>query len=392
MMFLQSTAHAISLAPLSAFQFACGCASAVPFDHLQKSTLRTEEFSRMLGHFIKVILLLALIANVLAWPQALTPAALESLRRGLQAQAWGDLPSAIQALEEADRVAPNDARIQRPLLFVYLQAGNVSGALRLGQAAVQRWPEKAEIHHGLGLAYFKSDQNEEARAELTRAAKLAPGDFGVQFDLALVMFTLEDYRAASLALETALKLDSKDAMAHVLLGRAYQNTNRSAEALQQFRTALKLDPAVHLGHYHLGFAYESLGESEPALEEYRTEIARNPNHPEVRYRFGHCLLEMGQWQAAIEELQRAADLDGRNANAYYDLGKAFLMSGETEKAIAALKSSTHLNPTDSSPHYLLARALEKAGDQAEADLEWAEFHRLKTAQPARGGMATGRNQ
>src|SRR5262245_15400297 len=224
----------------------------------------------MLGHFIKVILFLALMANVLAWPQALAPAALESLRRGLQAQAQGDLASAIQALEEADRVAPNDARIQRPLLFAYLQAGNVSGALRLGQAALQRWPEKAEIHHGLGLAYFKSDQTEEARAELTRAAKLAPGDFGVQFDLALVMLTLEDYRAASLALETALKLDPKNAMAHVLLERGYQNTNRYEEALHPLRPVLNLDLAVHLWHYPLCCGDESFGEPYLPPDEYPT--------------------------------------------------------------------------------------------------------------------------
>ena len=79
----------------------------------------------------------------------------------------------------------------------------------------------------------------------------------------------------------------------MLLGRAYQNTNRTLQAIEQFRTALRLDPKTPLGHYHLGFAYSSLGRSEEAITEYEKEVKQGTSNPQVFYRFGHCLLETG---------------------------------------------------------------------------------------------------
>ena len=57
-----------------------------------------------------------------------------------------------------------------------------------------------------------------------------------------------------------------------LLGRAYQNTNRTVQAIEQFQTALHIDPDTPLGHYHLGFAYASLGRNQEAIAEYRKEL------------------------------------------------------------------------------------------------------------------------
>jgi len=65
----------------------------------------------------------------------------------------------------------------------------------------------------------------------------------------------------------AVKLKPFAALAHVLLGRAYQNTNRTSQAIQQFQTSLRLDPDTQLGHYHLGFGYASLGRKREATTE-----------------------------------------------------------------------------------------------------------------------------
>src|SRR5204863_330222 len=83
--------------------------------------------------------------------------------------------------------------------------------------------------------------------------------------------------------EKANKLKPTDALAHLLLGRAFQNTNRTVQAIEQFHTALRLDPTVPLGHYHLGFAYASLGRNQDAIAEYEKELKRSADNPNVLF-------------------------------------------------------------------------------------------------------------
>src|SRR6266478_4673353 len=198
--------------------------------------------------------------------QALSSEARASLRRGEVALDQGDFGGAIVALERARELAPNRPEALRPLLLAYLQAGQIPKAVRVGREATAAWPEDAELHHWLGLAYFKTEQNPEARQELQKSETLNGGNFATHFDLALVLLTMQDYASAGRQLERALGIRPSDALAHLLLGRAYQNTNRSEDAIHQFQTALHLDSGVPLGHYHLGFAYQSVGQIQSALD------------------------------------------------------------------------------------------------------------------------------
>jgi len=123
---------------------------------------------------------------------------------------------------------------------------------------------------------------------LRRAETLDAKSFDIHFGLALVLLSENQATPTADELEMAIKVKPSAALAHVLLGRAYQNSNRTLQAIQQFQTALRLDPETQLGHYHLGFAYASLGrnpeavaEYKPeAIAEYKNEIARSPQNPD----------------------------------------------------------------------------------------------------------------
>src|SRR5436309_12434248 len=105
----------------------------------------------------------------------------------------------------------------------------------------------------MGMVYFKSQQDAAALQALRRAAQLDGTRFEVHFDLALVLLDQNQYSPAAEELGKPNKLKPTDALAHLLLGRAFQNTNRTLQPIEQFHTALRLDPTVPLRHYHLGF-------------------------------------------------------------------------------------------------------------------------------------------
>lgn len=323
--------------------------------------------------------------------QAQTPSEAESLaRQGHAALESGDFDTAVEKLNQAHQIEPHNPAIAEDLLLAYIQAHRLNDALTFGEAAVREFAGNAELHHYYGLALFKAGQNDEAAKELRQSEKLAGNSFPIHFDLALVMLAESNYGVAAEELEKALHYKQDDALAHLLLGRAYQNTNRSVEAIEQFRTALRLDPNVPLGHYSLGFAYGSLGKNPEAIAEYQAQLKLTPDNPELQYQLGRTLLESGDASAAITHLQRATELDPRNEDAFYDLGKALVMAGDTAKAEAALRRAIELNPRDPTPHYQLARCLQKSGKSDEAKLEMQKFAELKKTEPQTGGMATGR--
>jgi tetratricopeptide (TPR) repeat protein len=311
------------------------------------------------------------------------------IREGQDALDARDFAHAAQVFEQAWHLAPESNQASRGLLLSYLEGGRLGEAEEIGQAAVARWPQDVELLHWLGLVYFKQHRNDLAVLQLQRAESLASSQYDVHFDLALVLLSDDHYSEAANELEKAVKIDPKAALAHVLLGRAYQNTNRSLQAVEQFQTALRLDPNLPLGHYHLAFAYASLGRNDEAIAEYERELQRSANNPSVLYQLGHCQVEAGEWKSAIAHLKKATEIDPQNSDASYDLGKALLLQGDAEGALPALRHAIELKPSNPSPHYQLARALDKLGSKEEAKRELETFSALKKAQPVTGGMAAG---
>src|SRR6267143_1900028 len=207
---------------------------------------------------------------------------LESLiREGQGALDAGEFARAASNFERATRMAPENLEANRGLLLSYLQAKRLRDAENAGQSAIVRWPKDAELQHWLVLVYFKEGQNAKALEQLRSAERLDGTRFDVPFDAALVLLSEDQYPAAADELQKAIKLDPKVAMAHVLLGRCYQNTSRTVQAIEQFQTALRLDPNIPLGHYHLGFAYASLVHNPEAIAEYEKELVHSPDNPSV---------------------------------------------------------------------------------------------------------------
>jgi tetratricopeptide (TPR) repeat protein len=371
-----------SLAGLLASPDMCGSL------RLQLPGLRRGSFCTGCSCVLRAVCLtVLLIAGAVASAQNERVADL--VRQGQAAIQAEQFDRAAQAFEQARQIGPERKDVSRALVLSYLQIGHLAEAEHVGTAALEHWPNDAELLHLLGLVYFKQQKNDLALSELQRAANLSPSRYDIHFDLALVLLSGDHYSEAAKELETAIRLDGKPALPHVLLGRAYQNTNRSMQAVRQFQSALSSDPNLPLVHYHLGFAYESLGSNEAAIAEYEKEVRRSPNSPTVLYQLGHCQISAGLWKSAIEHLEKATQFDSENADAFYDLGKALVLQGDAERAVPALRRAAELKPSNPTPHYQLSRALQKLGRREESERELETFTTLNKALPVTGGMAAG---
>jgi protein O-GlcNAc transferase len=314
-----------------------------------------------------------------------------TLERAQQELESGDLPRAAADFDSIRQVQPENKAAWEGEAAALLEL-DPRRAGQLAAEAFRHWPSDARFLHLRGLAYFRIGNLDAAQTDLTAAEKLSPFDAKLAFDFGLLNMAQKKYDDAARHFELALKAPERASAPtlHILLGRAYQNSNRTEQGIAEFKRALALDPKVPLGHYHLGFAYASLGKNQQALEELQKELARTTDNAEVFYEYGNVLIDSGRFAEAIPPLECALALQPTYADAQYELGKALLLIGKVTEAITSLKRAIELSPDSPESHYQLSRAYSKAGDRESARAELARFSALKKGRQATGGMASGR--
>ena len=247
--------------------------------------------------------LLLLAGGTGVWAQS--PSVQALLRSGQAALDNDDYSRAAASFERAHQIAPDNLQASRGLVLSYLQLGRLADAVSIGEKLRTGGRMMPNFSTGSGLPTSKPGKFPTPAKHCKDLKRwMAHNTTSISMWRWFCSSRINPPRPPE-ELETAIKLQPSHALAHVLLGRAYQNTNRTLQAVEQFQSALRIDPNTPLGHYHLAFAYASLGRNHEAIAEYRKESARSPDNPKVIYQLGHCLLETGKLEDAITQLKKA---------------------------------------------------------------------------------------
>jgi len=275
--------------------------------------------------------------------------------RRLLAQALaaaGQLPEAIQQLEEARAHAPDDPELAFALASGYLQVKKPDAADRLfreiaaarplpqtdvliGRACrdageyvrARQWfegalakdPRVRHAHYYLGTLAVRPDgvlELDRAIDEFTRELALAPDD--PQANLRLGMALVELHRDADAAgpLQLAAKAPSAPAVAFYYLGRNQLGMGRAAEAAVAFRRALELAArsnatSAQIGsiHYQLGIALRESGAREEAAQHFAEAEQRATVRSDTeRERLARYLVDAPDPAAAADSVAAAVAL------------------------------------------------------------------------------------
>ena len=273
-----------------------------------------------------------------------------------------------------------------------VEAGQIDAALDQARLAVGQYPNSSTLYQLLGVALFKKGLNEDARTAFRRAIELDPSVPQNYYDLALVNLSEKQYARAVGPLEAFLRLDPNNAEAHLLLGRAYHNLNRTVPALEQFKKALTLGPQLPLAHYHLGYAYQSQGNRQAAFDEFKKEIELNPNFYDSYWLAGNIELERGKLEAAEDFYGKGIRLKPEGFQAHYGMGRARLAKKQVAAAETELRRALELKPDDVEAHYALARAYQQMGNAESARQEFAICAQLNRQRQSAGSGIAGRRQ
>jgi tetratricopeptide (TPR) repeat protein len=216
---------------------------------------------------------------------------------GQAATLLGDGPAAVEHLEQAASLSPEDRIVQVALARAYTLVGRddlAAEASHKAQALNSEASLPDQIYFEVGSLAVDP---ESLRGRLTRS--LREGDYDTAF------------KAATLLEESG-----------------------APAARQQLALATKQRAN------QLAFADDFDG----ALAEYERAARLAPTDPEIEHNWGTVLLRRGDLEAAGRHFEKAIELNPQSADSLYNLGVVLEGLGRTDEAIARFTAAVAINP------------------------------------------------
>lgn len=294
--------------------------------------------------------LIAALDCWLVWSQS--PAVRDILRAADPDPFRNALREAIQS-QNAGRVQEQAARpeaLDQPIWFIAAlgECPSIPRARRaeLLQAALRRSPSDFSVLMVLGQFYAAGGDGAEERIRWYQAAlAVQPTNVAVLNNLGVALLQKDDIVGAVAAFREAIRLDPKDAKAHLHLGNAIAARCAAEDgAIACFREAIRLDPKNARAHVALGRSLLAKGDVITARETFREAIRLDPTDAKAHRHLGEALLHMGDLDGAVAAFRQAIRLDPKDAASHAGLGKTINVKGDPEGALAAYREAIRLDP------------------------------------------------
>jgi tetratricopeptide (TPR) repeat protein len=226
---------------------------------------------------------------------------------------------AVQGLEEAIKLAPEDETNYLDLSKILLDEHALASALKSARQTTEAFPRSAPAFELQGLAEVDMGQFTDAIHSYTQAVQLDSSLPDGILGLAQAQFAAGLSKAASANFEAGIKKFPKDArftsQYAVMLMKESETGDATAEArAEQFlRTALLLDPSL----------------------------------PEAHYQLGNLALRKGHIVEAQQHLEKAAKLDAQSGPAHFALSRVYRRLGRKQEAAHEMELYENLRSADS---------------------------------------------
>ncbi|HMK65460.1 MAG TPA: tetratricopeptide repeat protein, partial [Thermodesulfobacteriota bacterium] len=192
---------------------------------------------------------------------------LAQMRLGESMLKEGRTTQALNELNKAVNLDPDNAQIRNVLGVAYMEKGMLPEAVQEFRKALDLAPDFAEVHNNLGTALLRQGKVQEAIKEFNEALKsplyLTP-HFG-EYNLGRAYYQMKDYVQAKKHFQEAVKISPSYSMAYLGLGETCMAVRQWDEAAEALKKAIEYAPRYVEAHYDLG---------EVLVAQYQTNLAR----------------------------------------------------------------------------------------------------------------------
>lgn len=157
------------------------------------------------------------------------------------------------------------------------------------------------------------------------------------------------------------------ALSLVLAARTAMYAEDFRDPVTYWRSATHAGRWAPIAHVNLGRIYEERGDLGRASDEYRAALALDPETPKANNNLGIVLMALGRPEEAEAAFKQEIRLHAWNAEAYYNLGVYYKHEGRWDQSVALWEKTSALDPRFTGAYRQLAEYYDARGDRVKAD-------------------------
>ena len=183
----------------------------------------------------------------------------------------GNFNKAIKYLDDAEKLDPNDYEVLIIKAECYLIMNKPKKAISLFKTVLEEFPDRAEIHHSLSVAYILDNQIEKGYRAAVKSWELDPDNHFFKSFVAKILGEDKGLRAQADKLNREILRDSNDPNIHMIVAQYYLNANNPNKALKIALDVEKDCPDMHHINIFISRCYTVLGNFDEAQKAFDKE-------------------------------------------------------------------------------------------------------------------------
>jgi len=255
----------------------------------------------------------------------------------------GNFPSALQAVQQALAVWPDEADWQAFAADVYLKYKTANRLQSLAAAtdhlvrATSLEPEKGEYHLALGQIYLESGQVRNAILSLEQASRLAPDNMAGWLALARAQYLTGNLEQAALSAEYAIERSEEPIDALLLRSEIALQTSNHRGALSRAQSVLRSKPDHPQALYLLARALDGLNRPAEALVALEKALLFYENPLPMQLERLRLIKRAQSLEAGLRALQELVTQNPKQAAYLALLAEWLSEAGKPEAAVQAAR-------------------------------------------------------
>ena len=243
---------------------------------------------------------------------------------------------------------PNCFIAHNNLGLVFLQRGQIDGAVGHFEQAVLLQPDDESSQKNLGSAFLQKGQVDDAIAQFQKALELKPNDVGAHSDLGLAFFRKGQIDSAIAEYQKALKIQPDDTAVHHNFGIALFKEGLVDEAMAHYRKVLELQPDNAEVENDLGSALNKKGQVAGAIQHWQKSLELRPQYMPAQNNLAWALAtnpdaSLRNGAKAVQLAQQAnQSTGGKNLLILQTLAAAYAEAGQFTDALATAGQALQL--------------------------------------------------
>lgn len=222
-----------------------------------------------------------------------------------------------------------------------LEQGDAAAVVNQTTAAIERDPNNTEAYLWRGAAHLRQRQVLKAAKDLDTAISIDAEYIPAYKNRAIVRYAMGKRDEALADLSRAAQLAPQDAGLRFAMAKFYWDSADLKNATAQLSEAISLSPNEALYYSSRAVLYWEQGEAQLALTDATRAIEMAPEVADAYVVRGRVLVDSGQYEQGIADLTQAISINPKQADALEKRGHAYFMLGDRAHADADRLAAKH---------------------------------------------------